>query len=507
MFGLSFENTPAVEAAHPARADIALFIGWTTRRAGAKLPRAVADWLHARRYLAPDAFATSAWQDDALLNWPVPIDSWSVFDALFDWRARPVGGSAGERCDDYLGLALRAFFANGGRKAYVVRLGDPCPVIPQIDATARATRLAQLLPPAGISSWQREAWRGIETAWALDDVSLVLVPDLPDLFGDARTAVPGDEAQAPAVAEVFVECADTLLGAEAVSGVQRIQAARAGDAAFVDWNAAVRALSDRMAMRRRDLMLLLATPLPTADSRAARQLADAVTLRSSMVQLATPWLRPTRAARAPEGLLPGDGALAGLVAAGVLSRGAARTVAGAAPIGVHAVFPQPGDEELRTPTPEREARSLVSRFSLFAPTPDGVRLLSDLSCSALSEWRHAGVVRLLGQLLRTARQVGETLVFESSGEALWTRVRSRFEDMLTRYWQAGALRGTSAAEAFSVQCDRSVMSQNDLDNGRVVVLISFAPQLSIERLRVALSLAEDGSVSLANAADLDEVTA
>jgi len=50
------------------------------------------------------------------------------------------------------------------------------------------------------------------------------------------------------------------------------------------------------------------------------------------------------------------------------------------------------------------------------------------------------------------------------------------------------------------------MSQNDLDNGRVIVLVSFVPQLSIERLRVALALAEDGSVSLADAAEMDEVT-
>jgi phage tail sheath protein FI len=116
------------------------------------------------------------------------------------------------------------------------------------------------------------------------------------------------------------------------------------------------------------------------------------------------------------------------------------------------------------------------------------------------------VVRLLGQLLRTARQVGETLVFEASGEALWARVRSRFEDMLERYWRAGALRGASAAEAFSVNCDRSVMSQNDLDNGRVIVLVSFAPQLPVERIRVSLSLAEDGSVNLADADQLSEAT-
>ena len=313
------------------------------------------------------------------------------------------------------------------------------------------------------------------------------------------------EAREPAVPEVFVECAEVRLASPEVNGARRIAAARLGDDAFIAWNATAMALRERLARRRRDLMLLLAAPLPSADARAARQPADAISLRSSMVQIAMPWLKPSRAVRAPEGLVPGDGALAGLVAAVVLSRGAARTVAGAAPVGVQAVFPQPPDEELRTPSPQREARALVTRFSLFAPTHDGVRLLSDHSCSGLSEWRHAGVVRLLGQLLRTARQVGETLVFEPSGEALWTQVRSRFEDMLARYWQAGALRGASAAEAFSVSCDRSVMSQNDIDNGRVVVLIAFQPQLSIERLRVTLSLAEDGSVQWTEADAVAEV--
>ena len=196
MYGLNFESTPAVEAAHPARADVALFVGWTTRRAGARLPRALAEWLRVRRYLPDNVFTDAAWPDHPLLNLPLPIDTWATFDALFDWHARPVGGSSGERCDDYLGLSVRDFFANGGRKAYVLRLGDPWPLLPQIDGPARADRLAALLPLAGASGWMSDSWRGIEIAWALEDVSLVLVPDLPDLFGDARSAIPGDEAPA-----------------------------------------------------------------------------------------------------------------------------------------------------------------------------------------------------------------------------------------------------------------------------------------------------------------------
>jgi phage tail sheath protein FI len=100
--------------------------------------------------------------------------------------------------------------------------------------------------------------------------------------------------------------------------------------------------------------------------------------------------------------------------------------------------------------------------------------------------------------------VGETLVFEPSGEALWARVRSRFEQVLERYWRAGALRGATPQQAFEVRCDRSLMSQSDLDQGRVVVLVSFVPQAGIERIRVALALAEDGGVSWSDAAAAEE---
>lgn len=497
MFGLSFQTLPAVEPAHPSRADIALFVGWTTRRAGVPVPPAIADWLRERRYPL----------DEALRDVPVPIDAWATFDALFDAQARPLAAGAQARADDYLGLAVRDFFANGGRKAYVLRLGDPWPVLPQLDAATRALRLAELLPLEGAAGWMRESWHGIEHAWALDDLSFVLVPDLPALLADSDATVPPDAPVPPVVPEVFVECAPSLLPAPPADGVRRVAAPRLSDQAFAAWNATAQALRDRLARRRRDLMLLLAVPLPAPDARAARRLQDAVTLRSSMLQLATPWLLPLRPARVPEGLLPPDGALAGAVAGSVLQRGAARTAAGAIPRGVQAVVPPLPDEALRTPDAAHEDDALVNRFSLWAPTPDGVRLRSDRSASAQRAWREAGVVRLLGQLLRTARQVGETLVFEPSGEALWARLRGRFEQVLTRYWQAGALRGRSAAEAFDVRCDRSTMTQNDLDNGRVVVQVSFVPQAGIERIRVALALAEAGGMRWADADALEESVA
>ena len=56
-----------------------------------------------------------------------------------------------------------------------------------------------------------------------------------------------------------------------------------------------------------------------------------------------------------------------------------------------------------------------------------------------------------------------------------TGLRSRVEDFLFNEWQQGALLGDKPEKAFFVRCDRTTMTQNDLDNGRLVVLIGIVP--------------------------------
>ena len=46
---------------------------------------------------------------------------------------------------------------------------------------------------------------------------------------------------------------------------------------------------------------------------------------------------------------------------------------------------------------------------------------------------------------------------------------------LTALWRDGALMGAKPEQAFFVRCDRSTMTQNDLDNGRMICLIGVAP--------------------------------
>jgi phage tail sheath protein FI len=99
------------------------------------------------------------------------------------------------------------------------------------------------------------------------------------------------------------------------------------------------------------------------------------------------------------------------------------------------------------------------------------------------------------------------MVFANSGEGLWRRLRSGLEALLLGLWGAGALDGASAAEAFAVRCDRSTVTQNDLDAGRVIARIELSVAHPIERITVVLAMDEGGQVSLVSARAAAEVTA
>jgi phage tail sheath protein FI len=66
-------------------------------------------------------------------------------------------------------------------------------------------------------------------------------------------------------------------------------------------------------------------------------------------------------------------------------------------------------------------------------------------------------------------------VFEPNGPRLWDNVASAVSDFLFNEWRSGHLAGNSPKEAYFVRCDRSTMTQNDLDNGRMICLIGVAP--------------------------------
>ena len=105
----------------------------------------------------------------------------------------------------------------------------------------------------------------------------------------------------------------------------------------------------------------------------------------------------------------------------------------------------------------------------------GFRLWGARTISADPEWKYVNLRRYFAYLERSIDRGTQWTVFEPNGDALWANVRRTVEDFLLNEWQMGALPGDKPEKAFFVRCDRSTMTQNDLDNGRLVCLIGVAP--------------------------------
>ena len=62
-----------------------------------------------------------------------------------------------------------------------------------------------------------------------------------------------------------------------------------------------------------------------------------------------------------------------------------------------------------------------------------------------------------------------------ANESTWARVRRDAGNVLTVLWRNGELLGAKPEQAFFVKCDRTTMTQNDIDNGRLIVEVGVAP--------------------------------
>jgi hypothetical protein len=105
----------------------------------------------------------------------------------------------------------------------------------------------------------------------------------------------------------------------------------------------------------------------------------------------------------------------------------------------------------------------------------GIRVWGARTSSSDPEWTYLNVRRYFAYLERSIELGTQWVVFESNGEALWANVRSTIDSFLYNEWNSGRLMGTKPDEAYFVRCDRTTMTQNDIDNGRLICLIGVAP--------------------------------
>jgi len=230
-------------------------------------------------------------------------------------------------------------------------------------------------------------------------------------------------------------------------------------------------------------------PVDTVVGWAARSSA----MRHANAAVYFPWVTmsdPT--GKSKPALVPASGAIAGVYARTDRRRGVWK-----APAGTEARLLGVGDVEM-TLSEAQMARLNGASINPLHPYPGhgilawGARTF--VSNNADSEWKYIPVRRLFLFVERSVRQGLSWSVFEPNDELLWAQLRLSVSSFLNRLFRRGAFAGASAREAYFVKCGRDTMTSSEIDNGRVVVKIGFAPLKPAEFVVLRLELGTADSI-------------
>jgi phage tail sheath protein FI len=191
---------------------------------------------------------------------------------------------------------------------------------------------------------------------------------------------------------------------------------------------------------------------------------------TSFAALYWPWIFVTHPVTADRILVPPVGHAAGIYARTDVERGVHKAPANEAVRGaLDLQFPVArGQQDILNPRGVNVIRD-------FRPDGRGIRVWGARTLSDDPMWKYINVRRLFLFLEESIEEGTQWVVFEPNSEALWDRVRRSVESFLLTVWRNGALMGTRPDQAFYVKCDRTTMTQDDIDNGRLICYIGVAP--------------------------------
>ncbi|MFD2467665.1 phage tail sheath family protein [Amycolatopsis silviterrae] len=454
---------------------------------------------------------------------PVRVESWNDVVGAF---GPPDGSSATP-------YALRGFFENGGRTAWVLRVSGPAEpasalwtvgdlagfahrryrvVAASPGAWANGTRVAIRfqastvagLPTVGVRvlvpGESAETFSGIapaEVAGRLASSRLIrLVPD----GGEPEPGPPGPISRSWDL---------TLTGGtDAPPGRAEYSAAVAAQADLpepalvalpdlgtdLDGPAHTDTVLELMSSALASLDRLAVLDIPPGASSVDDVVAWTESLAgdNALLSTAAVYHPPLRV---PDGLtprtVPASGHVLGVIARLDVERGAHHTPANAVvldAVDLAAEFPEP-----------QQLRLFDAGIDLIRCTRGrGLQVWGGRTLSADPRTRYVAHRRLLHLLVRAIRRVASPLVFDvDSPELRLTLVRALTSVLLSAF-RAGALAGSRPEQAFRVVCD-DVTNPPERDPGQVVCEIEVAPAVPMEFIRLRLVLGQDRSLEVIEA--------
>ncbi|MCH8988043.1 MAG: phage tail sheath subtilisin-like domain-containing protein [Chloroflexi bacterium] len=199
-----------------------------------------------------------------------------------------------------------------------------------------------------------------------------------------------------------------------------------------------------------------------------------------------PWMRirDPLAPLEPEGrLVPPSGHMIGIYARTDRDRGVHKAPANVPIRGITGLEFKLSDREQDILNPKN-----INVLRDFRDSNRGIRVWGARCTTSDSAWRYIPVRRLFIYVEESLEEGLQWVVFEPNGQMLWARVRRTINGFLKNLWLNGALAGVTEDEAFFVRCGfPTTMSEDDLDNGRLIVLVGIATLKPAEFVIIRIS--------------------
>ena len=217
---------------------------------------------------------------------------------------------------------------------------------------------------------------------------------------------------------------------------------------------------------RKSCFALLDVPMDlkkTNDVATFRDMYD-----STYAAMYHPWLQMFDAGAKRTDYFPPSGAMAGIYARSDNSRGVHKAPANEVVRGCTGLSCNynVGEQDILNPIGVNLIRALPGQ---------GIRVWGARTISSNGLWKYVNVRRLFIYIEESIKANTNWVVFEPNSETLWSRVTRTIETFLATCWRDGALAGSSPEQAFFVECGPTTMTQDDIDNGRLICQIGIAP--------------------------------
>lgn len=271
---------------------------------------------------------------------------------------------------------------------------------------------------------------------------------------------------------------DARAGLAALEAIDEIAILLAPDEVTDSSGAITNAVIDQCE-RLRDRFAVVSAPPNRDRIQALRPPRD-----SAFAAFYYPWVRVLDPVRQPAGavatvLVPPGGHVAGIYARTDIERGVQKAPANDVVRGLTSGNAGSPDAPLEFTVTKAEQDVLnpngVNVIRDFRDAGRGVRLWGARTMSSDSTWKYVNVRRLFIFVEQSIDKGTQWVVFQPNDESTWAGVRRIVTNFLLQLWRDGALLGTTLDEAFFVKCDRTTMTQNDIDNGRLICLVGIAP--------------------------------